>query len=169
MNMAEAVDELDRLIQASVAERMSADVPVGVFLSGGIELSGRDRGDAALRVAPGNNADAGHEDPRFNEADHARAIAKHLGSNHIEEMVTAEQALAVVTRLGHMYDEPLAGLFTDSDIPRVGNGAKVRDGRAFLVTAATKGLAGYRRHFATPKLARQRMRKLPMRGAVPAR
>jgi|CXWL01.1.fsa_nt_gi asparagine synthase (glutamine-hydrolysing) len=166
MNMAEAVDELDRLIQASVAERMSADVPVGVFLSGGIDSSVVTAAMQRCASRPVTTLTLGFEDPRFNEADHARAIAKHLGSNHIEEMVTAEQALAVVTRLGHMYDEPLAD---SSQIPTylVSEMARKYVTVALSGDGGDEGFAGYRRHFATPKLW-QRMRKLPMRGAAGA-
>jgi asparagine synthase (glutamine-hydrolysing) len=166
MSMADAVEELDRLIQASVAERMSADVPVGVFLSGGIDSSLVTAAMQKCATRPVTTLTLGFEDPRFNEADHARAIAKHLGTNHIEEMVTAEQALAVVTRLGRMYDEPLAD---SSQIPTylVSEMARKHVTVALSGDGGDEGFAGYRRHFATPKLW-HRMRKMPMRGAASA-
>ena len=166
MGMAEAVDELDRLIQASVAERMSADVPVGVFLSGGIDSSLVTAAMQKCASRPVTTLTLGFEDPRFNEADHARAIAKHLGTNHIEEVVTADQARAVVTRLGRMYDEPLAD---SSQIPTylVSEMARKHVTVALSGDGGDEGFAGYRRHFATPKLW-HRMRKMPMRGAAGA-
>ncbi len=166
MGMAEAVDELDRLIQASVAERMSADVPVGVFLSGGIDSSLVTAAMQKCASRPVTTLTLGFEDPRFNEADHARAIAKHLGTNHIEEVVTADQARAVVTRLGRMYDEPLAD---SSQIPTylVSEMARKHVTVALSGDGGDEGFAGYRRHFATPKLW-HRMRKVPMRGAAGA-
>ncbi|MEZ5971657.1 MAG: asparagine synthase (glutamine-hydrolyzing) [Hyphomonadaceae bacterium] len=164
--LAEAVDELDRLIQASVAERMSADVPVGVFLSGGVDSSLVTAAMQKCASRPITTLTLGFEDPRFNEADHARAIAKHLGTHHIEEVVNADQARSVVTRLGRMYDEPLADA---SQIPTylVSEMARKHVTVALSGDGGDEGFAGYRRHYATPQLWR-RMRKMPMRGVAGA-
>src|SRR5690606_478783 len=108
ISMADAADELDRLIVESVAERMSADVPVGVFLSGGIDSSLVAAAMQKCATRPVTTLTLGFEDPRFNEADHARAVAAHLGTSHIEEIATADTARSIVSRLGRMYDEPLA-------------------------------------------------------------
>ena len=145
---------------------MSADVPVGVFLSGVIDSSLVTAAMQKCATHPVTTLTLGFEDPRFNEADHARAIAKHLGTNHIEEVVTAEQARAVVTRLGRMYDEPLAD---SSQIPTylVSEMARKHVTVALSGDGGDEGFAGYRRHFATPKLW-HRMRKVPMRGAAGA-
>lgn len=166
ISMAEAVDELDRLIQASVAERMSADVPVGVFLSGGIDSSLVTAAMQKCAARPITTLTLGFEDPRFNEADHARAVAKHLGTNHIEEVVTAEHAREVVGMLGRMYDEPLAD---SSQIPTylVSEMARKHVTVALSGDGGDEGFGGYRRHFATPKLW-HRMRKLPMRSVARA-
>lgn len=166
MRMDNAVDELDRLIQASVAERMSADVPVGVFLSGGIDSSLVTAAMQKCASRPVTTLTLGFEDPKFCEAAHARAIAKHLGTNHIEEIVTAEQARSVVARLGRMYDEPLAD---SSQIPTylVSEMARRHVTVALSGDGGDESFAGYRRHFATPKLW-QRIRKMPMRGAAGA-
>lgn len=160
--MADAVAELDRLIQASVAERMVADVPVGVFLSGGIDSSLVTAAMQQCASQPVTTLTLGFEDPRFNEADHARAIAKHLGTRHIEEVVTVERARSVVTRLGRMYDEPLAD---PSQIPTylVCEMARKHVTVALSGDGGDEGFAGYRRHFATPALWR-RIRQLPLRG-----
>jgi len=165
-DMASAVEQLDRLIQEAVAERMVADVPVGVFLSGGVDSSLIAAAMQRCASQPVTTLTLGFEDPRFNEADHARAIAAHLGSNHIEEVATANQALAVVAKLGRMYDEPLAD---SSQIPTYLVCAMARR----HVTVALSGdggdevFAGYRRHFATPRLW-HRLRALPMRGVAEA-
>lgn len=159
--MAAAVDRLDELIQASVRERMVADVPVGVFLSGGVDSSLIAATMQRCASRPVTTLTLGFEDPRFNEADHARAIAEHLGTEHIEEIANGQQALAIVERLGRMYDEPLAD---SSQIPTY----LVCEMARKHVTVALSGdggdevFAGYRRHFATPQLWR-RMRGLPMR------
>jgi asparagine synthase (glutamine-hydrolysing) len=162
ITMADAADELDRLVLASVAERMSADVPVGVFLSGGIDSSLVAAAMQKCATRPVTTLTLGFEDPRFNEADHARAVAAHLGTNHIEEIATADAARAIVARLGRMYDEPLAD---PSQIPTflVSEMARKHVTVALSGDGGDEGFAGYRRHFATPRLW-QRMRNLPLRG-----
>lgn len=162
ITMADAADELDRLISASVAERMSADVPVGVFLSGGIDSSLVTAAMQKCASRPVTTLTLGFEDPRFNEANHARAVAEHLGTNHVEEVVTADTARSIVSRLGRMYDEPLAD---PSQIPTflVSEMARKHVTVALTGDGGDEGFAGYRRHFATPRLWR-RMRNLPLRG-----
>lgn len=163
-DMQAAVDELDVLLRDSVAERMVADVPVGVFLSGGIDSSLITAIMQQCAAQPVTTLTLGFEDARLNEADHARAIAKHLGTRHIEEVATADQALAVVTRLGRMYDEPLAD---SSQIPTYLVSEMARHHVTVVLSGdgGDEGFAGYRRHFATPQLWR-RMRSMPMRGLV---
>lgn len=162
ISMADAADELDRLIVESVAERMSADVPVGVFLSGGIDSSLVAAAMQKCATRPVTTLTLGFEDPRFNEADHARAVAAHLGTSHIEEIATADTARSIVSRLGRMYDEPLAD---PSQIPTflVSEMARKHVTVALTGDGGDEGFAGYRRHFATPRLW-QRMRNLPLRG-----
>ena len=166
VNMALAVDELDTLIQESTAARMVADVPVGVFLSGGVDSSVIAAAMQKCATRPITTLTLGFEDPRFNEADHARAIAAHLGTHHIEEMVTPESARGVVAKLGRIYDEPLADA---SQIPTY----LVSEMARKHVTVALSGdggdemFAGYRRHFATPMLWR-RISALPARPLVQA-
>lgn len=166
ITMADAADELDRLILASVAERMSADVPVGVFLSGGIDSSLVTAAMQTCASRPVTTLTLGFEDPRFNEANHARAIAEHLGTNHVEEVVTADTARSVVARLGRMYDEPLADA---SQIPTylVCEMARRHVTVALSGDGGDEGFAGYRRHFATPRLW-HRMRRLPLRSVARA-
>ena len=104
----EALTELDALLGDAVARRMVADVPVGAFLSGGV--------DSALMVAlateqhagPVNTFTIGFDDAAFDEAPHARAIASHLGTAHTEHYVSPGDALALVPELATMYDEPFA-------------------------------------------------------------
>ena len=163
--MADAADELRTLLQNSVRERMMADVPVGVFLSGGVDSS---LIAAAMQKCAGaavTTLTLGFDDPAFNEADHARVIAEHLGTRHIEEVATADDALAVVAKLGRMYDEPLAD---PSQIPTYLICEMARRHVSVVLTGdgGDELFAGYRRHFATPQLWR-RMRMLPMRQAAP--
>lgn len=104
----EALDELDRLLRRAVAEQMVADVPLGAFLSGGVDSSTI----VALMQAQSNQSvktfTIGFGDERYNEADHARAIAHYLGTDHTELYVSPEDALAVIPRLPTLFDEPFA-------------------------------------------------------------
>ena len=100
-------DELHGILADSVALRMRADVPVGAFLSGGIDSSLV----AATMVEFGGAVRTftiGFEDPRFDESAHAAQVARHLGTDHTELTVTSSEALAVVPTLPVLFDEPFA-------------------------------------------------------------
>jgi len=100
-------DELRALVEDSVARRMVADVPVGAFLSGGIDSSLV----VALmtkRASSVRSFTIGFGDRRFDESGHARAIAQHLGTDHTELQVTGDDALGVLPSLPSMFDEPFA-------------------------------------------------------------
>ena len=106
--MDDIVSSLDELLRAVVRDEMVADVPLGAFLSGGI--------DSSLIVAlmqtqssrPVRSFTIGFDDPRYNEAGFAREVAAHLGTDHTELIVRGEDALEFVTRLPDIYDEPMA-------------------------------------------------------------
>jgi asparagine synthase (glutamine-hydrolysing) len=104
----DAADELDELLGDSVTLRMHADVPVGGLLSGGIDSSlvtalMRARHNAAVRTFT-----IAFDDEAYDEAVHARKLADHLGTEHTELTVRAEDALDVVPQLPALYDEPFA-------------------------------------------------------------
>jgi asparagine synthase (glutamine-hydrolysing) len=103
-----AVDELEARLRESVAARLVADVPVGAFLSGGIDSSAVVAIAQAVSSGPVRTFTIGNTDPRFDEAGAAEAVAGHLGTDHTTLRVTGEDALAVVPRLPDICDEPFA-------------------------------------------------------------
>ena len=104
----EAIDQLDTLLRQAVSLRLEADVPLGALLSGGIDSSTVVALMQEALPRPARTFTIGFDRPEHDEAEHARAIARHLGTDHTELRVTGEDALKVVPLLPEMYDEPLA-------------------------------------------------------------
>lgn len=103
-----AVDQLHVILKEAVRSRMHADVPLGAFLSGGVDSSivaalMQEAGEGRVRTYS-----IGFEDRQHNEAVHAAAVAKALGTHHEELYVTVQEALDVVPELPNVYDEPFA-------------------------------------------------------------
>jgi asparagine synthase (glutamine-hydrolysing) len=104
------VDELDVLLRDAVKRRMASDVPLGSFLSGGYDSSIVTALMQAQSDHPVKTFTIGFHDQGYNEAHHAKEIAKHLGTEHTELYVTPEEAMGVIPMLPTIYDEP----FSDS-------------------------------------------------------
>jgi asparagine synthase (glutamine-hydrolysing) len=111
---AEAVEHTDALIRQSLKGQMMADVPLGAFLSGGIDSSTVAALMQTLSPLPVRTFSIGFEEEAYDEAPHARAIAHHLGTDHTELYITAKEAMAVVPQLSSLYSEPFADV---SQIP----------------------------------------------------
>jgi asparagine synthase (glutamine-hydrolysing) len=107
---AEAVDALESLLMDAVGQQMMADVPLGAFLSGGVDSSAVVALMQAQSDRPVQTFTIGFNEAGYNEAVHAKAVAKHLGTQHTEWYVTPQDALNVIPKLPGMYSEP----FSDS-------------------------------------------------------
>ncbi len=110
----EAVDRLDQLLQDAVELRMLADVPVGAFLSGGIDSSLVVAMMQKHRSLPVKTFTIGFDEHDYDEAPYAHRISEHLGTEHHELCITPMDAEDVIAQLAVIYDEPLADM---SQIP----------------------------------------------------
>lgn len=164
----EAVDEFERILSDAVGLRMEADVPLGAFLSGGFDSTAIVAMMQQKSSQPTRTFTIGFETRAYDEAPFARAIAKHLGTNHTELYVTAREAMSVIPSLPAIYDEPFAD---SSQIPTllVSKMAKQHVTVALSGDGGDELFGGYQRYFVSERILPQVVRwPLAIRLAVAA-
>jgi asparagine synthase (glutamine-hydrolysing) len=155
----EAIERLDALLLDAVRGQMAADVPLGAFLSGGVDSSAIVAAMQTQSSQPVHTCTIAFGDEAFDESAAARRIAAHLGTRHCEFRVDAADALALVPSLVRIWDEP----FADSSQLPTALVCRLARGQVAVALSGDGGdelFAGYVRHLRGPGLWRQ-MRRIP--------
>jgi asparagine synthase (glutamine-hydrolysing) len=162
----EAVSQLEMVLSNAVNLQMQADVPSGAFLSGGIDSStivALMQSQSSQKV---NTFSIGFDAKEYNEAEHARAVAKYLGTNHYDMYVSERDALDVIPILPEIYDEPFAD---SSQIPTylVSNIAKQKVSVSLTGDAGDELFGGYNRYtFANQSFSALKKIPVPLRSFI---
>lgn len=155
----DCVEGLHSVLQGAVQQQMLADVPLGAFLSGGVDSSTVVALMQSQSSKPIRTFSIGFDDEAYNEAKHAKAVASHLGTDHTELYVSATDALAVVPSLSQIYCEP----FSDSSqVPTllVSKLARQHVTVSLSGDAGDELFCGYNRYVMTSRYW-QKLRKVP--------
>lgn len=152
LTTAETIALLDFEMRRAVLLRMHADVPLGSFLSGGVDSSLVTAMMQAQSINKVRTFSLGVSDVKYDESSHARRVAQHLGTDHMEFIVTPRELLSIVPLMPSMYDEPFAD---SSQIPThlVARLARPQVTVALTGDAGDELFGGYNRHVIARKLA----------------
>lgn len=151
---ADALDALERHLGNAVRGQMVADVPLGALLSGGIDSTAITALMQANSTRPVRTFTIGFDEKQYDEAAHARAVAKHLGTDHTELRLGGIDALALVPQMPAMYDEP----FADSSQLPTHLVMKLARQHVTVVLSGDAGdelFGGYNRYFLGPQIWQQ--------------
>jgi|APSaa5957512535_1039671.scaffolds.fasta_scaffold00852_10 asparagine synthase (glutamine-hydrolysing) len=153
-SMNDAIKQVDLMLQESVSDQMIADVPLGGFLSGGVDSSLVIAYMQSLSAKPVKTFTIGFNDKRYNEAPYANNIAKHLGTDHSELILNSSDVLSIIGNLPKIYSEPFAD---SSQIPTT----LISEFASKSVTVALTGdggdelFGGYNRHISASRIWRK--------------
>lgn len=148
----EGIDLLHSTLAKAVGDQALSDVPLGSFLSGGVDSSLVTSLLQSQRSSPLRTFTIGFAESSFNEAQHARAVAAHLGTDHTEIMLTSSDARALIPHLPQLYSEPFA------DSSQLPTHLVCREARRAGLTVALTGdggdenFGGYNRYIWGPRL-----------------